>query len=573
MSRQPVIWHGCYNGSWNGIITPDSFAHPAKFAPGLIQRIYSHMLERGYLAAGDSVVDPFGGIAAGGYHAMLNGLHWTGVELEPRFVELGNRNIDKWRRDLAMLGDRVGTATLLQGDSRRLLEVVGGGMGAAVSSPPYIDAINNSGEGPGARHDYIHHKPDTAERQSSANGYGQTPGNLGNLAGVGFDAAVGSPPFAGTSGGKGEASQNAIDSALFARHLGSMVGTFDTQGNLGNLRADDANLQAAVRYLATPNNRSIIGVWQPVLTVEQQSPEEANDVNPVVTSTLAKSYSDDQSRPATGSTSPPQSSTNQHLIVGENHTPTGKAVTTNGAATHGESSAAPLSKGTAINAPDVAQPAAYKSTTSKTERIAAGNGTTVSTTSKHYASHVTAKSRRSISLKRELARSAASCSTPQSQGARYVPINAGRHPLNSLNSDTTKAAKENLTPSPDNFWAAARVIVEQTYSVLKPGGYAAWVTKRFVRKGQIVEFSDQWEQLCAAVGFEPVERIAAMLVEDHGDQLDIFGGATARLKERKSFFRRLAEKKGSPRIDWEDVVIMRKPDRAHANGNGARSEL
>ena len=83
--------------------------------------------------------------------------------------------------------------------------------------------------------------------------------------------------------------------------------------------------------------------------------------------------------------------------------------------------------------------------------------------------------------------------------------------------------------------------------------------KDFVRKGQRVPFSDQWQQLCAACGFEPVERIAAMLVADHGDQLDIFGGATARLKERKSFFRRLAEKKGSPRIDHEDIIIMRKP--------------
>jgi hypothetical protein len=124
----------------------------------------------------------------------------------------------------------------------------------------------------------------------------------------------------------------------------------------------------------------------------------------------------------------------------------------------------------------------------------------------------------------------------------------------------------------DTFWAAARAIVEQTYAVLRPGGYAAWVCKDFVRKGQRVPFSDQWQQLCAAVGFVPVERIAAMLVDDHGDQLDIFGGVTARLKERKSFFRRLAEKKGSPRIDHEDVIIMRKPTRAHANGNGARSD-
>ena len=97
----------------------------------------------------------------------------------------------------------------------------------------------------------------------------------------------------------------------------------------------------------------------------------------------------------------------------------------------------------------------------------------------------------------------------------------------------------------------------------------ALVCKDFVRKGQRVPFSDQWQQLCAAVGFQHVERVHAMLVEEHGEQMDIFGGATARRKERKSFFRRLAEKKGSPRIDHEDVIIMRKPNRAAPNGHGA----
>jgi len=94
-------WHGCYSGSWQGILVPDAFAHPAKVAPGLSYRIYRYMLDAGYIAPGDSVFDPFGGIGGFGYHAMLLGLHWTGVELEPRFVELGQRNIDKWRRDLA----------------------------------------------------------------------------------------------------------------------------------------------------------------------------------------------------------------------------------------------------------------------------------------------------------------------------------------------------------------------------------------------------------------------------------------------------------------------------------------
>ena len=232
-------WHGCYNDSWNGVITPDAFAHPAKFARGLIRRIYQHMLDSGYIAAGDSVVDPFGGVGLGGLDAMTFGLHYVGCELEPRFVELGNRNIDKWRRDLAMLNGTLGTARLLQGDSRRLVEVVSGGMAAAissppydsntvhsdtragerhsekggqlgrwgmhlngvsiqgdygstpgqlgsmpsgdyaavVSSPPYSDMIDSWVEGAGARHDHKHHNPDTAERLSSDTGYGTTPGN------------------------------------------------------------------------------------------------------------------------------------------------------------------------------------------------------------------------------------------------------------------------------------------------------------------------------------------------------------------------------------------------------------
>ena len=404
-------WHGCYSGSWQGILVPDAFAHPAKVAPGLSYRIYRYMIDASYIAPGDSIFDPFGGIGGFGYHAMLLGLHWTGVELEPRFVELGQRNIDKWRRDLAMLNGTLGTARLLQGDSRRLLEVVGMGMGAAVSSPPfgeaqtygtpivysngdriqdrayspetqgttpgnlaalradaagfaaavssppYADAINGTGEGPGARHDPIHHNGDNAHKISSDNGYGATDGQLGRMAGEGWSAAVSSPPF------------------------------------------------------------------------ESVTPYQDKEFVKI------------DSRPG-------RAGTQWHKkIVGEIHT-----------------------------------------------------------------------------------------------GASY-----GSDPAN-IGNDTG-----------DTFWTAARAIVEQTYLVLRPGGYAVWVCKDFVRKGQRVPFSDQWQQLCAAVGFVPVERIAAMLVDDHGDQLDIFGGVTARRKERKSFFRRLAEKKGSPRIDHEDVIIMHKP--------------
>ena len=52
-----------------------------------------------------------------------------------------------------------------------------------------------------------------------------------------------------------------------------------------------------------------------------------------------------------------------------------------------------------------------------------------------------------------------------------------------------------------------------------------------------------------------------MLVEDNGTQLGFFEDDHL-VTERKSFFRRLAESKGSPPIDWETVWCMKKPEQA-----------
>lgn len=111
----------------------------------------------------------------------------------------------------------------------------------------------------------------------------------------------------------------------------------------------------------------------------------------------------------------------------------------------------------------------------------------------------------------------------------------------------------------DNFWTAARAIAEQVYTILKPGGYAAWVTGDFVRNGQRVHFGQQWLELCQAVGFEPVEWIVCWKTEYRGTQLDIFGNGHARQVDRVSFFRRLAnEKNPDAAILNEDVIIVRK---------------
>lgn len=110
----------------------------------------------------------------------------------------------------------------------------------------------------------------------------------------------------------------------------------------------------------------------------------------------------------------------------------------------------------------------------------------------------------------------------------------------------------------ETFWFAAKQIVEEAYAVLRPGGVAVWVVKAFVRDRKLVDFPGDWRRLCEHVGFEPFMEVRASLVHEevHGH---LFDGEVVKRTERKSFFRRLAEKKGSPRIDWETVWFMRKP--------------
>jgi hypothetical protein len=109
----------------------------------------------------------------------------------------------------------------------------------------------------------------------------------------------------------------------------------------------------------------------------------------------------------------------------------------------------------------------------------------------------------------------------------------------------------------DTFWSAARDIVAESYAILRPEGVAVWVVKHFVRNKQLVDFPGDWRKLCEHVGFETIQEVHASLISEEA-RPDLFDGIRKTRRERKSFFRRLAEKKGSPRIDFEVVLFMVK---------------
>lgn len=129
-------WEGCYDGNWQGLIIPEAFSHPAKFAPGLIKRIFQHCLEKGYLKKGQVCLDPFGGIGSGGIMATPMGIQWIGVELEDKFVDLANQNFSLHRRAWETMGYPM--PIILQGDSRHLQEIIEKA-DICVTSPPHGD--------------------------------------------------------------------------------------------------------------------------------------------------------------------------------------------------------------------------------------------------------------------------------------------------------------------------------------------------------------------------------------------------------------------------------------------------
>src|SRR5574341_2154025 len=147
MLRVPMIhldWHGLYREGWKGQIVPDAFSHPAKYSRGLIREIYAFLLREGMLCDGNTVLDPFGGVALGGLDAMLSGCHWFGVELEQKFVDLGEANIALWNKKYADKMPKWGSAQIIRGDSRWLLEVIQSA-DCAIASPPFAEAQSGGG--------------------------------------------------------------------------------------------------------------------------------------------------------------------------------------------------------------------------------------------------------------------------------------------------------------------------------------------------------------------------------------------------------------------------------------------
>lgn len=444
-------WRGLYSESWKGVIVDDAFAHPAKFSRALIRKIYDHVIAEGWATKGDSVVDPFGGVALGGLDAMRHGLNWYGCELEQKFVELGGRNIALWNERYSRMPN-WGTARLLQGDSRKLEEVFSAA-NCCISSPPYAGGCaHNGGDDP---------KPENLRG--------------GDYHSVGLHLGVSSPPYAGYDDHGGRATAAERDRRRLERLRPDLSGRFDTcfkgseeygqtEGQLGAMREGDHSIAiSSPPYVGSLAN--------------------------------AKNYADPEKAKADSEREFMQhrSSTYADLRYGD---------------TEGNLGAMPEGQ-LCVSSPP------YEGIRQDGAGIAleSGNGFGAYT----------------------------------DEAADLWHTQRDQNNIGNLKTGET-------------FWSASRLILEQLHQVLTPDAHAVFVVKSFVRDKKIVDFPAQWAQLCEAVGFKLLHDHHALLTEEHGkqDTLTGEGQKARRTVERKSFFRRLAEQKGSPRIDYENVLCFRK---------------
>ncbi len=575
--------HGLYARSWKGVLNEASFVHPAKISFNLAEYIYRFAMERGMLEQDSTVLDPFGGICGTAFHAMVFGMNWYGVELEQKFVELGQANIEAWNKKYSATLPNWGSARLVQGDSRKLGEVLAEKCNGVISSPPYVSgghhkdimgAWNTNGRGQGVT------KEDA--------GYGAAHGQLGNLPEgklqETLDAAISSPPYAatmktGSDKPRESDRQHRIDMGRDPDSPGSfnLHNYSQNEQNLGNLKEGSLDgvvsspPYAAARIGETSGAEQVGHGTNYGGDVGQLGGMAEGNVDAVISSPPYAETPINQTHMTSNKRGDPNN---------PNYRPSWKTKLENGYAEterpYGETEGqlgGLKDEGfdAAIASPPYAdQEKGYGDRPNRWEKVKDNPNFKGRTHWKENdrPNEYGATEGQLESLKDEgftNAFDAALSSPPYEDNATRTNGTQGKgtyagtdlsQGLNRLKDDYADMAS---LGHGDTFWSASKTIVSQVHQLLKPGGFAFFVVKNFVRKKAVVNFVGQWQQLCEACGFETLYEIRAWQVDEHGTQQGMEGKHKKLVTSRKSFFRRLHESHyPETAIDYEVVLVMRK---------------
>lgn len=579
-------WHGCYDGNWNWLITPESFSHPAKMARGLTDRIFDYAFERGWLRRGDVCVDPFGGIGSTGIIGASRGVKVLCCELEQRFVDLAKANFELHRRTWEACGDPL--PVMVNGDSRRLCEVLGPVLAeCVVSSPPFADSVFSErqaklratwNEDPANANRPGFRPNQTGEYSStslSLGEYGTTPGQLGAMPAGSVDACIGSPPWLNDHDAEKRGEKLLVDASVKHRHKTRLVdGSAKDYGTTdGQLAAmPTGSVDAVVSSPPFCESSGGGGDQRGHLEHKRYVSEGHGAIKDHGADRYYGETEGQLGRLPTGSvdsiiSSPPYSSgvvhggsgIDQDALSGNTTGVRSQARTMDGyGCSDGNlGNLRPGDVSAVISSPPFSEDHPRQTKLKDGWEGKGGDG--------FLHGQGFAKTDGNLAAMRPGDVADCIVSSPPYEGNRF---DGGEESLKKPqgrckgysrdggyadNSDGQLGNETGIT-----FWEAARIICKQCFQILRPGGVAIWVCKDFVRNKQRVPFSADWQRLCIACGFEPVEWIKASLVKEQRHP-GLFGDEIVERTERKGFFRRLAEKKGSPPIDEEDVLILRKP--------------
>lgn len=534
-------WHDCYGDSWKGTITDDSFAHPAKFSKALIERIFDHCLQRGWLKRGDVVGDCFGGIGNGGIVAAYRGIAWVGVELEPRFVKFAQDNFALHAEHWEQLG--LPQPRIFQGDSRKFHEAVQ--CVGVVTSPPY-SGQDQVIHGNHSLHLDKFKDPKRVGVTSHAIGknemkdYGTAPGQIGRLKIGDVDAVITSPPYAEGLANASEYkdpekakqdSERDIMKGKAGKCCDVQYGL--TNGQIGRLKS--GSVDAVVT--SPPYAHIAAGAGglntKPAKHAGQQSGRNGESAS----QTADQRYGQ----------SPGQ-------IAGLNDGDL-DAVVTSPPFTQGYKGGGGINKNGYGDGSDKVGDRSYQGTGAdraegNIENLQAGTVDGVVTSPPFEKTLdrgvVNAAERRTLARENGIS------------NAEYVsPIDMekiGKRSQPDYGATEGQIGNEQK----ETYWTAMKAVYSSCFIAIKPGGICAIVVKDYVQNKKIVPLCDDTARLLEHCGFQIVERVHAMLTKETRHN-DLFNGETVTTKSRKSFFRRLAEKKGSPKIDWEEVIFCIRP--------------
>ncbi|MEM2922553.1 MAG: DNA methyltransferase, partial [Candidatus Bathyarchaeia archaeon] len=151
----------------------ESIAHPAKASLYLLR-----YLIKKYTKEGEVVADIMAGTGSTGIVASYMGRHSVLVELEEKFVDWINKNVQLLEKRKGKRGE----VKVIQGDARKLTQLLGVNADSIVTSPPYSSGGWKADEDPS---NPIHREEERRKlypmRPPNPGRYSENRDNIGNL--------------------------------------------------------------------------------------------------------------------------------------------------------------------------------------------------------------------------------------------------------------------------------------------------------------------------------------------------------------------------------------------------------